>query len=78
MEIRSATIAFSKSKAKCISNLEQELRRRIDQLDFIICDDFSSPYNDEVLREYENLKTELNQFTKKKENKQCLEQNAAG
>ena len=30
MEIRAATIAFSKSKAKCINNREQELRRRID------------------------------------------------
>ena len=42
MEIRSATIAFSKSKAKCINNREQELRSRIDQLDVIICDNFSS------------------------------------
>ena len=59
MEIRSATIAFSKNKAKCISNREQELRRRIDQLDVTICDNFSSPYIDEVLREYDELKTEL-------------------
>ena len=59
MEIRSATIAFSKSKAKRINNREQELRSRIDQIDVIICDNFSSPYIDGILREYDDLKTEL-------------------
>ena len=59
MEIRAATIAFSKSKAKCISNREQELRRRIDQLDDIICENIFFPYIDGVLREYDELKTEL-------------------
>ena len=59
MEIRSATISFSKRKAKCIRNREQELRRRIDQRDVIICDNFSSPYISGVLREYEGLKMEL-------------------
>ena len=66
MEIRSATISFSKSKAKCISNREQELRRRIDQLDVIICDNFSSPYIDGVLREYDGLKTELKSIYEEK------------
>jgi len=57
MEIRSATIAFSKSKAKHINNREQELRRtcRIHQLDVIICNNFSSPYIDGVLQEYDKL-----------------------
>ena len=59
MEIRSGPIVFSKSKARRISNRELELRHRIDQLDVIICDNFSSPYIDGVLREYEELKTEL-------------------
>ena len=35
------TISFFKSKAKCISNRAQELRHRIDQLDTIICDNFT-------------------------------------
>ena len=39
-EIRSATISFSKSKAKCISTREQDLRRRLEQLDAIICNNF--------------------------------------
>ena len=68
MEIRAATIAFSKSKAKCISSREQELRRRTDQLDAIICDNFSfsSPYIDGVLREYDELKTELKSIYEEK------------
>ena len=66
MEIIWATIAFSKSKAKCISNGEQELRRRIDQLDAIICDNFSYPYIDGVLREYDELKSELKSICEEK------------
>jgi len=66
MEIRSATISFSKSKAKCISNREQELIRRIGQLDVIICDNFSSPYIGGVLREYDGLKTEFSSIYEEK------------
>lgn len=66
MEITSATISFSKRKAKCISNREQELRRRIDQLDVIICHNFSSPYIDGVLREDERLKMELKSIYEEK------------
>ena len=66
MEIRSATIAFSKSKAKSISNREQELRRRIDQLDAFICDNFSSPYIDEMLRKYSELRSELKSIYEEK------------
>jgi len=65
-EITSATISFSKSKAKCISSREQELRRRIDQLDVIISDNFSSPYIDGVPREYDGLKTELKSIYEEK------------
>ena len=66
MEIRSATVAFSKSKARCISNREQELRCRIDQLDVIIYDNFSSPYIDGVLCEYDELKMELKSIYEEK------------
>ena len=76
MEIKSATISFSKRNAKCISNREQELRSTLDNLDVIICDNFSSPYIDGVLREYHGLKTDPE--IKEKESRQCLEQNAAG
>ena len=66
MEIRSVNISFSKSKAECISNRAQESRRRLDQLDAIICDNFSSPYIDGVLREYDGLKTELKSIYEEK------------
>ena len=67
MESRSATFVFSKSKGKRISNREQELRRRIDQLDVNICDNCSSPYIDGVLREYEELKKRLKSILEEKE-----------
>ena len=66
MKIRSVTISFSKRKAKYISNRAQELRRRIDQLNAIICDNFSSPYIDGVLREYDGLEMELKSIYEEK------------
>ena len=54
------------SKVKCISNRAQELRRRIDKLDAIFCDNFSSPYIAGVLREYDGLKTELKSIYEEK------------
>ena len=59
MEIRSATITYSKNKSKSIRNREQELIRKLDYLDGTICNNFSSPHIDGVLREYDKLKTEL-------------------
>ena len=78
MEIRSVTISFSKSKAKYISNRAQELRRRIDQLDAIICDNFLPLTSMDCYGSMTDWKWNLNQFTKKKEKRRCLEQNAAG
>lgn len=66
MKIRSVTISFSKRKAKYISNRAQELRRRIDQLNAIICDNLSSPYIDGVLREYDGLEMELKSIYEEK------------
>ena len=43
MEIRSATICYSKNKFKRIRNREQELIRQLDQLDGIICNNFLLP-----------------------------------
>ena len=67
------TISFFKSKAKCISNRAQELRHRIDQLDTIICDNFTSPYIDGSIFyfplyrwEYDRLKTELKSIYQEK------------
>lgn len=55
-----------KSKAKCISIREQELRGRLEQLDVIICNNFTSPTIDGVLREYDRLKWELKSMYEEK------------
>ena len=59
MEIRSATISYSKSKCKRIRDREQDILFKRDLLDNTICNNFSSPDIDETLQEYENLKSEL-------------------
>ena len=66
MEIRSATISYSKNKFKCTRNREQVLLRKLDQLDGTICNNFSSPDVDGVLREYDELKTELQSIYEEK------------
>ena len=66
MEIRSATIMYSKNKSKSIRNREQELIRKLDHLDGTICNNFSSPRIDGVLREYHELKTELQSIYEEK------------
>ena len=66
MEIRSATITYSKNKSKSIRNREQELIRKLDHLDGTICNNFSSPHIDGVLREYDELKTELQSIYEEK------------
>ena len=66
MEIRSATITYSKNKSKSIRNREQELVRKLHHLDGIICNNFSSPHIDGVLREYDELKTELQSIYEEK------------
>ena len=59
MEIRSATNSYSKSKCKRIRDREKDILSKLDLLDNVICNNFSSPDIDETLQEYENLKSEL-------------------
>ena len=68
LEIRSATITYSKNKSKGIRNREQELIRKLDHLDGTICNNFSPPppLIDGVLREYDELKTELQSIYEEK------------
>ena len=66
MEIRSGTITYSKNESKIIRNREQELIRKLDHLDGTICNNFSSPLIDGVLREYDELKTELQSIYEEK------------
>ena len=58
MEIRAATIAYSKKKAKVTTNRELEIARQLEILDRNICDNFNSPDIARILKEYEYLKTE--------------------
>ena len=59
MEIGAATIAYSKKKAKATTNRELEITRQLEILDRNICDNFNSPDIARILKEYEDLKTEL-------------------
>ena len=58
IEIRSATISYSKSKCKRIRDREKDILLKLDLLDNAICNSFSSPDIDETLQEYENLKSD--------------------
>lgn len=66
MEIRSATISYSKSKSKSIRNREQDIIQKLDLLDDAICNNFSSPDIAGVLQEYDQLKTELKSIYEEK------------
>ena len=57
MEIRAATIAYSKTKAKATTNRELEITRQLEILDRNICDNFNSSDIARILKEYEHLKT---------------------
>ena len=59
MEIRTASISYAKSKAKSTYHREQEIKRQLDHLDVFICNNFFSGHIDQVLQEYDNLKTEF-------------------
>ena len=59
MEIRAATIAYSKEKVKATTKRELEIMRQLEILDCNICDNFNSPDITRILKEYEDLKTEL-------------------
>lgn len=59
MEIRNVTISYTKHKAKLTYHREKEIKRQLDHLDAVICNDFFSCHIDHALQEYDNLKTEL-------------------
>ena len=65
MEIRAATIAYSKKKAKATTE-ELEITRQLETLDRNICDNFNSPDIAHILKEYEDLKTELQSIYEEK------------
>jgi len=68
MEIRAATISFSKNLAKSTNCREMEITHRLQVLDEFICNNFHSPATDQVLNEFDDLKTELHTIYTKKGN----------
>ena len=59
MEIRSTTISFSKRKAQAIRKEEVRIKQQLDELDNIICNSQSLDNIDDILKQYEDLKKEL-------------------
>ena len=78
MEIRAATIAFTKRKAKTNHSREKEIKRQLDELDDIICNNFQHPDMDKIWTNTPNLKMNLSQFMNRKGKQQCLDQNPDG
>ena len=59
MEIRSTTISFSKGKAQVIRKHEVEIKQQLDELDKIICNSQNLDNIDGILKQYDDLKKEL-------------------
>ena len=66
MEFRSTTISYSKNKCKLVHVREEEIKSRLVELDRMICNNFNSPGIDPALKEYDNLKAELQSIYEKK------------
>ena len=77
MEFRSETISYSKAKHKEFKNREMYLQGKLDALDNEICRG-NNHFNQQLLNEYESIKTELKDIHKKKAKKPCSVQKAAG
>lgn len=58
MEIRNATISYTKYKGKVCRDRAKNIRHQLDQLDDSICDYIFSPDINQVLLNYDNLKSE--------------------
>ena len=59
MEIRSTTISVSKGKAQAIHKHEAEIKQQLDKLDKIICNSQNLDNIDGILKQYDDLKKEL-------------------
>ena len=59
MEIRNATISYTKYKSKVSRDRAEEIRHQLEQLDDTICNNFLSPDINQLLLYYDNLKSDL-------------------
>ena len=80
MEIRAATISFSRKIAKRTNSRAMEIQRQIDVLDDVICNNFHSPDIDQVLKEFDELlmKQSFKEYIPRREKQQSLGQNVDG
>ena len=62
MEIRCFTVSFAKGKPKETRNRELVIEEEMERLDHIICSNFDITSLDEELKQYDNLKKELQQI----------------
>jgi len=66
MEIRNATISYTKYNAKVSIDRAEEIRHQLEQLDNTICNHFFSPDIDKLFLHYDDLKSELNSLYENK------------
>ena len=66
MEIRQNTISYAKRKARNMSLHEDELHKRMDKLDQIICNSNDLQNIEDTLKEYDALKAEVNTIYEQK------------
>ena len=65
-EMRATTISFSRNKAELTNTKESQIKARLEELDGQICNNFNSPEIDNVLKEYESVKTDLQSIYEQK------------
>ena len=78
MKIRAATISFSRNLAKSTNCREMEITRRLQALDELICNNFHASDIDQVLNEFDDLKTELQTISLRRETQQFLDRSVDG
>lgn len=59
MEIRDHTVSFTKRKARAAFKRETEISKRLEELDYRICNSDNLSNIDDILNEYESLKIEM-------------------
>ena len=78
MEIRQSTMSYAKKKAKNMFLREDEIQKRMEELDQIICNSNDLQNIEDTLNEYDALKAEVNTIYEQKERQQCSALNVVG
>ena len=59
MEIRDHTMSFAKRKARAAFKRENKISKRLEELDYKMCNSDNLSNIDDILDEYESLKMEM-------------------